>query len=128
MMINFVILSLLHFKNKPIMKKIIAIICLFSVFACKEGKNNSQNPIKEEVSYLSFGEKITDKSTISKEDMFKKFKTLKKGDTINVKFVSKINEVCKTKGCWMKLDLGDKKESMVKFKDYGFFIAFRFRQ
>ena len=26
------------------------------------------------------------------------------------------------KGCWMKLKLGNGKESMVKFKDYGFFV------
>ncbi len=104
------------------MKKIIAIICLISVIACKESKSKSQKPVKEDISYLSFGEKITDESTISKEAMFQKFENLKKGDTIDVKFESKINEVCKTKGCWMKLDLGNKNESMVKFKDYGFFM------
>ena len=104
------------------MKKIIAIICLISVIACKESKNKSQEPLKEDVAYLSFGQKITDKSTVSKEAMFQKFENLKKGDTINIKFTSKINEVCKTKGCWMKLDLGNENESMVKFKDYGFFM------
>ena len=48
--------------------------------------------------------------------------TLKEGYTIDVKFASNINEVCKSKGCWMKLDLGDEKESMVRFTDYGFFM------
>lgn len=44
------------------------------------------------------------------------------GDTINVKFASKIKEVCSKKGCWMKLPLGDDAETMVRFKDYGFFM------
>ena len=49
-------------------------------------------------------------------------KDLKEGDTLNVKFASKINTVCKSKGCWMNLDLGNEQESLVKFKDYGFFM------
>ncbi|NVK09994.1 MAG: DUF4920 domain-containing protein, partial [Tenacibaculum sp.] len=59
---------------------------------------------------------------ISAEEMRTKFKNLKKGDTLNIKFTSTINEVCKKKGCWMKLDLGEEQESMVRFKDYGFFM------
>ena len=53
--------------------------------------------------------------------MSKKFDALKIGDTINVKFTSKIDEVCTKKGCWMVLPAADKK-TMVKFKDYGFFM------
>ncbi len=103
-------------------KVIIAFIFLISVIACKEAKNNPEEPKKEPVAYLFFGEKITDENVISKEAMADKFDNLKKGDTINVKFASSINEVCKTKGCWMKLDLGSEKESMVRFTDYGFFM------
>jgi len=103
-------------------KIFIAVACLFLVVACKEQKGTSEKSQKEPVAYLSFGEKITDENVISKEVMADKFDNLKKGDTINVKFTSSINEVCKTKGCWMKLDLGNKKESMVRFTDYGFFM------
>ena len=103
-------------------KIFIAVACLFLVVACKEQKDTSEKSQKEPVAYLSFGEKITDENVISKEVMADKFDNLKKGDTINVKFTSSINEVCKTKGCWMKLDLGNKKESMVRFTDYGFFM------
>ncbi len=104
------------------MKKLIAIVCLVSLIACKENSNKTQDAQKEAVAYLSYGNKITETDTISKEMMFQKFENLKKGDTVNVKFASTVNEVCKTKGCWMKLDLGNGKESMVKFKDYGFFV------
>ena len=105
------------------MKNLILIVSLFiSVIACTEGKKESQKSQSEPVSYLSYGEKITDENSISKESMAKKFENLKEGDTIEVKFASSINEVCKEKGCWMKLDLGDERESMVKFTDYGFFM------
>ena len=87
-------------------KLIIAIVLLFSVVACKEINKEEQKEIAD-IQYVSFGKKITSESPISKEEMFKKFDKLKKGDTIDVKFASSINEVCKTKGCWMKLDLGD---------------------
>ena len=95
------------------MKKIlITITCLIFLVACKEQKDKAQESPKEPIAYLSFGEKITDENVISKETMAEKFITLEEGDTIDVKFASSINEVCKSKGCWMKLDLGDEKESM----------------
>ena len=91
------------------MKKVgLLIVFLITIIACK----------KEEVkvNYASFGETITAKNAISKNDMISKFKTLKEGDTIDVKFASTVSEVCKTKGCWMKIDLGDAQETTVKFK------------
>jgi hypothetical protein len=105
------------------MKKIgIAIVFVIFFIACKEQKKVTPEPQKESTAYLSFGEKITDEGAVSKELMAKEFETLQLGDTVNIKFSSKINEVCKSKGCWMKLDLGNQKESMVRFTDYGFFM------
>lgn len=79
---------------------------------------------KQEIksSYASFGAKISDKAALNRDMMYKKYKSLKKGDTIQVKFTSKIHSVCKKKGCWMKMDLADKQEAFVRFKDYGFFV------
>ena len=97
------------------MKNIGIILVLLVVFsACKKEE--------KKVAYKSFGEKIEAADFISKEDMKAKFENMKVGDTLDVKFASNINSVCKAKGCWMKLDLGDEKESMVKFKGYGFFV------
>lgn len=86
---------------------------LLVVFACKK---------EEKVMYKTFGESMEASNFISKEEMKEKFETMKAGDTLDVRFASNINSVCKAKGCWMKLDLGEEKESMVKFKDYGFFV------
>jgi len=72
--------------------------------------------------YALFGEKFTATNVITNKQMLKKYKSLKKGDSIAVKFQSNIKEVCKKKGCWMQMDLTDGEQSFVKFKDYGFFV------
>jgi len=105
------------------MKKILIVsVCLLFVIACKENITKVDESTNEKLVYTSYGEKINDDNVISKELAAEKFSSLKEGDTINLKFASTINEVCKEKGCWMKLDLGKNKESMVRFKDYDFFV------
>lgn len=92
--------------------------------ACKQEKKQDTvvNLNTKEVVFASFGDKITSDKALTSAEMFEKFKTLKAGDTLNVKFASKIKEVCTKKGCWMKLPLGEETETMVRFKDYGFFM------
>lgn len=74
------------------------------------------------VSYASFGDSITAENAISKEKLFDKYQSLQEGDTVALKFESSINDVCQKKGCWMNVDLGNKEQAFVKFKDYGFFM------
>lgn len=96
------------------MKKIwIVALIIMTVVTCKK---------EEKTTYKTFGENFEATGFLSKEDMKSKFENMKAGDTVDVKFASSVASVCKAKGCWMKLDLGDEKESMVKFKDYGFFV------
>ncbi|KOS08423.1 branched-chain amino acid aminotransferase [Flavobacterium akiainvivens] len=83
----------------------------------------ANEPVKvAQVDYASFGDKISAEKALTKEQMLKRYNNLKSGDTINVKFTTHINDVCKKKGCWMSLELPDGKESFVKFKDYAFFV------
>jgi hypothetical protein len=72
--------------------------------------------------YALFGQKFQPTKIMSEKDMLKKYKNLKKGDTIAVQYASKIKSVCKKKGCWMKMDLTNNQTSFVKFKDYEFFV------
>ena len=72
--------------------------------------------------YASFGDTFELNKVLTKEQMFKKYKSLKKGDSISVQFKTSIDEVCKKKGCWMKLNLGNDEAAFVKFKDYRFFV------
>jgi hypothetical protein len=103
------------------MKKSIVIICaVLAIISCK--KEDTAQEMKTEVAYATFGDRISDKNALSKEEMLAKFDKLSQGDTIDVKFKSKIKEVCKEKGCWMSLDLANNKEVFVKFKDYAFFV------
>ena len=89
----------------------------------KEAEVKAVKPVASvKVEYASFGGKIVADKALSKEEMIKKYKSLKPGDTVNVKFKSKINAVCQKKGCWMAMQLPGGKESFVKFKDYAFFV------
>jgi hypothetical protein len=72
--------------------------------------------------YASFGEKFKVNRVYNKAEMLKKYKKLKKGDTLTVQFESNIKSVCKKKGCWMKMELAGDSNNFVKFKDYAFFV------
>lgn len=92
--------------------------------ACKAEKKEVANTIE----FVSFGKEISNKDAISQQEMAKKFEGMNVGDTIDVKFTSKINEVCQKKGCWIKVPLDENKTSFVKFKDYAFFMPFNAAQ
>lgn len=90
-------------------------------------KSKGQDPeiqevTKEEIAYVSFGDKITDANVMDTKQMSDKFMAMSVGDTINTKMATKVIEVCQNKGCWMKVNLENGEEAMVKFKDYGFFM------
>jgi len=107
------------------MKKIVIVFVLtFLAVSCKSDKKegSSVTEIAEiGANYQSFGDKINDEGVLSKAEIQEKYKNLKPGDTIAVKFKSEVKEVCQSKGCWMRMDMGEE-ETMVKFKDYGFFM------
>ena len=103
------------------MKKInfIVVMLLFvgtTLMAQTTAKNFNAND------YTSFGEKFKVNRVYNKAELLKKYKKLKKGDTLTVQFESNIKSVCKKKGCWMKMELAGDDNSFVKFKDYGFFV------
>jgi hypothetical protein len=104
--------------------KFFAIAILF-VTACKTDKKNTEVTESETeiaANFDTFGAKISAEEALSSKEMLAKFNTLQVGDTINIKFASSIKEVCSKKGCWMKLPLDQETETMVRFKDYGFFM------
>ena len=102
----------------------ILLVFLVLIVSCK----NKQKPPEEsenvqiEKNYASFGKLIDHKGAISSEDMLDQFQSLKETDTLETKFSATVTDVCKSKGCWMKLNLKNGEEVMVKFKDYGFFV------
>lgn len=94
-------------------------ITLLLLASCKSEKATE---VVADSNYNSFGEKITDENSLSAAKMLDQFQGMKEGDTVTVKFSSKIADVCSKKGCWMKLPLNDSIQTMVRFKDYGFFM------
>ncbi len=103
------------------MKKIIALIVFFLALTCCKKEIISIENEKQD-KYTFFGDSISDEKAISTDEMMTQFEKLKAGDTLNVKFKSKIKSVCQKKGCWMTLVLPNEKEAFVKFKDYAFFV------
>ncbi len=108
------------------MKNIVLTLATVAFLAsCKNEKTQDveTNEVAENtIEYAVFGDSITSEGAITANEMMAKYKDLKEGDTLNVKFTTAIDEVCQKKGCWMTLDLGNEEQAFVKFKDYGFFV------
>ena len=107
---------------RNIVKLVVVTLIVFVSCKNEKAKNTDETVEKEVVSYLSFGDEIEASGALAFKAMSEKYKSMKEGDTLNLKFASSINKVCKTKGCWMNLELGNEDEAFVNFKDYGFFM------
>lgn len=107
------------------MKKIlILLLATGMVMSCKNKESETIIPEESEqiaVNYQSYGEEITDEGIVKMDYLYEKFKGMEVGDTLDVKIIAKVKEVCQKKGCWMKVDM-DGEEAMIRFKDYGFFM------
>jgi hypothetical protein len=108
------------------MRKILLFIAMsMTIMACKSDKKEiteTTEDVKQEIAYKSFGKEIIADDAIDSKSMAEHYKSMNVGDSIDSKMVAKVGEVCQAKGCWMKLDLDNGEEVMVKFKDYGFFM------
>lgn len=123
--------SNVYLKITTLMKRIFLLLMLtVFIFSCKnENKQTEENSEitqdvseKQTISYSSFGKEINDTDALSAKKMASQFESMTIGDSINTKLIAKVDEVCQAKGCWMKVDLGNGEQAMVKFKDYGFFM------
>ena len=95
------------------MKKIFTlIVALIVVISCKN----------DTIEYQSFGDKIASENPMKVRAITEQYNAMKLNDSINTKLIAKVDEVCQAKGCWMKLNLEDGNQVMVRFKDYGFFV------
>lgn len=93
-------------------KKLIVFGVFLTLMACKNGTPN----------YTSIGVPITANAAKTVTDMSKTYHSMKLGDTIYAKMIGNVDEVCQNKGCWMKVNLHDGEQVMVKFENYGFFM------
>jgi hypothetical protein len=102
----------------------ILLVFLVLLVGCKNKQKPSEESenVQSEMNYASFGKLIDFEGAIGGEEMLYEFHALKDADTLETKFSAAVTDVCKSKGCWMKLNLKNGEEVMVKFKDYGFFV------
>src|SRR5690606_26959928 len=90
------------------------------VISCQVDKQ--QLKLKMAENYHVYGDTIIVANTEKMTEVNELYNGLAPGDTVSTKITGKVIEVCKKKGCWMKLDLNQDLDVMVQFKDYGFFV------
>ncbi|MGY6561862.1 MAG: DUF4920 domain-containing protein [Luteibaculaceae bacterium] len=91
-----------------------------ALLSCGNVSNNTEVEESAAPTILGyFGDTITFENALSSAQFMD---LLAENDSAVVKVSATINDVCKKKGCWMTLDMGDEKELLVRFKDYGFFV------
>lgn len=91
------------------------------VWACNSQQPTENNTPEEVVAsaVAFYGDKITEDGAIAATEIPAK---LQSADSAQMKVKAKIVQACKSKGCWMTIDLGNGKTMRVSFKDYGFFV------
>lgn len=104
---------------------LIAVVVLLASTSCTSTETNM--PVEETIvnsleGFAVFGDTISPDGAISAADMLSKYEAMEEGDTLEVKFLSVIENICQAKGCWMNLELSDEESAYIRFKDYGFFM------
>jgi cytochrome oxidase Cu insertion factor (SCO1/SenC/PrrC family) len=99
-----------------IMKKIIALV----VFVSGALFTYAQPPAGDANAGDVYGAKVKAKGAVAIADVVTQLEGGAQLDDVKIK--AKILEVCPNKGCWLKLELPDGNQAMVKMKDYGFFV------
>ncbi len=101
------------------MRKINLLLAFLMIsFACM----GQEEPVMPTAGYTSFGEQIDANEAMGVQEMSAAYLKMAIADTVQTKFNAIVTDVCQSKGCWMKLQLEDGEETMVRFKDYGFFV------
>ena len=101
---------------------LVVFLVLISVGHGQEPKQKIDEKGIKQNELLVFGNKIIGEGSISSQEMTEKYSKMSVTDTLQIKFNGVVSDVCQAKGCWMKVQLKDGNEAMVRFKDYGFFV------
>lgn len=107
-------------KKNPLF--FIVLLLFFSCNTSVKKETSSGITTNMQESYESYGSKVLLEGIDKIEVVASKYENLKEGDTLAITFSSTVKSVCKAKGCWMRVALDTDKETMVKFKDYSFFV------
>jgi hypothetical protein len=98
------------------MKKIALALSVLLFSICSQAQPPEGNAAPGD----AYGAKVNTKGAVPLADLATK---LESGSILADTIIkAKILEVCPNKGCWLKLELPDGQQAMVKMKDYGFFV------
>ncbi|TVZ17148.1 uncharacterized protein DUF4920 [Maribacter sp. MAR_2009_72] len=100
----------------------ILLVLLFGIFSCQAQQQKQLRLSSDNQKVTFLGDSFELKDIKSSEEMMSLYKGMAVTDTLNITIKSKVNEVCKVKGCWMVIELPQGEQAMVRFKDYGFFM------
>ena len=82
-------------------------------------ENSEALPPLDSIQVRSYGERITEDGAQPMAEL----PTLLAGkDSVKLKLVGEISDVCQVKGCWMDMQTADGQPVKVRFKDYAFFV------
>ncbi|MGB6152550.1 MAG: DUF4920 domain-containing protein [Pricia sp.] len=101
---------------------LVVLLLVFMGWGQEDDQNGANNPSKTGSAYTVYGEAVAPEDAVSTMELSKTYAKMSVNDSVQSKFRATVTDVCKAKGCWMKLQLEDGKEAMVRFKDYGFFM------
>ena len=103
------------------MFKFLKVFLFFILFFNCQNIKSKRLPVKiDSVSYFSYGTGFDLLNVVSMDYLIEKVEN--SPDSVQLKVKGKIIDVCSKKGCWMTIELPNKQELMVRFKDYGFFV------
>lgn len=104
--------------------KIFAVLMALAIVACTDKKNATN-----EESIADNDKIVTDSTMFGEPFAIENAKApqiviteLAPQDSLQTTLKGTVNEVCKAKGCWMTIDIGNGESMRVTFKDYGFFV------
>lgn len=96
------------------------ITAIFTVFFLSLAVFSNAQPPKLPVDTGStYGAAVDQKGAFSVSELPGYFSS---SDTVDVKVIAKVTDVCPKKGCWMSLQMPDNSKVFVKMKDYTFFV------
>ena len=106
-------------KKHKKMKKIVVLSTVLFVMSCTNSQK-TEKVIAQEVIIQKFGDKnINEEGVITGKELMTLLETQ---DSVQVKVITTISDVCQKKGCWMEVDLDGNNQMLVRFLDYGFFM------
>jgi len=101
------------------MNKFFALVAGLALFAACAPQPEAEVLTEEQVVMNFYGDTISVDGAITADQLLAIMNT---DGGFEGKVVATIDECCKKKGCWMKVDLGNGEQMRVSFKDYGFFV------